>query len=97
MDRRAGNGKPYGRCLALAGSAVEQWAACEALLDRNGIHLGGDDSLRHWLVVFEALLRERMDEEQAELFDADLDAASDYAPDPDEKRDLMIAWGGEAS
>jgi uncharacterized protein (DUF2267 family) len=48
--------------------------------------------------VLEALLRERMDAEQAEEFDAQLASASDAVLDLDfdEKRELMLAWGGDA-
>ncbi len=46
--------------------------------------------------MYEALLRERMSEEQTDEFDLALDQASDFAPEQDEKRDLMLAWGGEA-
>ena len=37
-----------------------------------------------------------MDAEQSEEFDAQLDLASNDALDPYEKRDVLIAWGGEA-
>ena len=56
----------------------------------------GDTSLRHWLIVFEALLRERMDAEQSNDFDAQLEMASDGALDMSEKRAVMLAWSGEA-
>ena len=50
--------------------------------------------------MYEALLRERMDADQAEQFEADLDMASavdEHVLDPAEKRDLMLAWGGDVS
>jgi len=97
MARRAGNRKPYGRCLALVAGAVEDWAAVEGVLTRAGIDTRGY-SLRRWLVVYEALLRERMDADQIEQFEADLDMASavdERALDSFEKRDLMLAWGGD--
>src|SRR5450631_4679286 len=99
MARRAGNRKPYGRCLALVAGAVEAWAAVEGVLTRAGIDTRGY-SLRRWLVVYEALLRERMDADQAEQFDADLDMASaidEHVLEPAEKRELMLAWGGDVS
>jgi hypothetical protein len=50
--------------------------------------------------VYEALLRERMDADQSEQFDADLEMASaveGHALDPEEKRELVIALGGEVA
>ena len=94
MDRRAGNRKPYERCLALAGSAAEAWAAVEGVFARSGIDTRGF-SLRRWLIVYEALLRERMDAEQAEDFDLQLASVSDEERTVDEKRELMLRWGGE--
>ena len=46
--------------------------------------------------MFEALLRERMDAEQSEEFDAQLEEASDGARDMSERRDTLLRWGGEA-
>ena len=43
--------------------------------------------------MYEALLRERMDAEQAEEFDARLAGVADY--DVDDKAALMLRWGGE--
>ena len=36
-----------------------------------------------------------MDDEKQQEFNTLLDKASEFDPEPDEKRDLMIAWGGE--
>ena len=45
--------------------------------------------------MYEALLRERMDAEQAEDFDLQLASVSDEERTVDEKRELMLRWGGE--
>lgn len=96
MDRGAGNRKPYDRCLVLAGTAIEYWAATEAIFARAGLDARGF-TLRHWLVMYEALLRERMDAERQEEFDAELELLAPSEPDPVAKRALMEAWGGEVT
>jgi hypothetical protein len=79
VDHRAGNRKPYGRCLAIAAAAVEAWAATEGRLALRGFDLEGT-TLRRFLIVYEALLREGMDAETMEKFDRLLDEASDPSP-----------------
>jgi hypothetical protein len=48
--------------------------------------------------VYEALLRERMDADQSEQFDADLEISSSvegHALDPEEKAEMVRRLGGE--
>ena len=46
--------------------------------------------------MYEALLRERMDAEQSDDLDAQLDDLSDDVPEFDEKAEILASWGGEA-
>ena len=75
MDRRDGSREPYGRCLVLGGAAVEAWAATEGRFALHGISLEGT-TLRRWLIVYEALLREGMDAESSDKFDDALEEAA---------------------
>jgi hypothetical protein len=46
--------------------------------------------------VFEALLRENMDEERSAELDRLLEQSEEDALETDEKHELMLRWGGEA-
>ena len=95
MDCGTSNRKPYGRCLTLARGAAENYGATEALFTRSHISAAGF-TLRRWLVVFEALLRENMDEERSAELDRLLEQSEEDALETDEKHELMLRWGGEA-
>src|SRR5665213_111056 len=96
MDRRAGNRKPYARCLVLAASAIEAYGQAEARFAYAHIDPEGF-SLRRWLVMYEALFRERMAPEQEDEFDELLDEASgiEHVHSTSEKAGLMLDWGGD--
>ena len=99
MGDRAGRWKPYGRCLAIAAAAVEAWAATEGRLALRGFNLEGT-TLRRFLIVYEALLREGMDAEQSDKFDDALEEAAsgkDRAQAFEERVKQMQALGGQVN
>lgn len=98
MDRGTGSREPYGRCLALGAACIETWAATEGRLALRGISLKGH-TLRRWLIVYEALIREGMDAEQSEKFDEALEEASSGVRTHsfEDRAALVRQMGGEVS